>query len=63
MLEQRFGRDAARSLTLAMSASVDEIARFCQNEQIDAYFHKGGILTLARGAHQLPMIRRALCRI
>jgi hypothetical protein len=27
-----------------MNASVDEIARFCQDEQIDAYFHKGGIL-------------------
>jgi glycine/D-amino acid oxidase-like deaminating enzyme len=59
MLEQRFGRDAARSLMLAMNASVDEIARFCQDEQIDAYFHKGGILTLARGACQLPMIRKA----
>jgi glycine/D-amino acid oxidase-like deaminating enzyme len=57
MLEQRFGRDAARSLMLAMNASVDEIARFCQDEQIDAYFHKGGILTLARGAYQLPLIR------
>ena len=30
-----------------------------QDEQIDAYFHKGGILTLARGAHQLPLIREA----
>ena len=59
MLEQRFGRDAARSLMLAMNASVDEIARFCQDEQIDAYFHKGGILTLARGAYQLPLIREA----
>jgi glycine/D-amino acid oxidase-like deaminating enzyme len=59
MLEQRFGRDAARSLMLAMNASVDEIARFCQDEQIDAYFHKGGILTLARGAYQLPLIRKA----
>ena len=59
MLEQRFGRDAARFLMLAMNASVDEIARFCQDEQIDAYFHKGGILTLARGAYQLPLIREA----
>lgn len=59
MLEQRFGREAARSLMLAMNASVDEIARFCQDEQIDAYFHKGGILTLARGACQLPLIREA----
>jgi len=59
MLEQRFGRDAARSLMLAMNASVDEIARFCQDEQIDVSFHKGGILALARGAYQLPLIRKA----
>jgi glycine/D-amino acid oxidase-like deaminating enzyme len=59
MLEQRFGRDAAHSLMLAMNASVDEIARFCQDEEIDAHFHKGGILTLARGAFQLPLIREA----
>ena len=26
---------------------------------MDAHFHKGGILTLARGAHQLPLIRDA----
>jgi glycine/D-amino acid oxidase-like deaminating enzyme len=60
MLEHRYGRDAARSLMLAMNDSVDEVARVCQEESIDAQFHKGGILTLARGEHHLPMLRSAL---
>jgi len=59
MLEQRFGRNAARALMLAMNASVDEVARVGQEERIDAHFHKGGILSFARGAHQLPLIRAA----
>src|SRR5579864_716258 len=49
MLERRYGGERARALMLAMNDSVDEIARFCQREEIDAQFHKGGILTLARG--------------
>ena len=59
MLEHRYGRDAARALMLAMNDSVDEVARVCEEERIDAHFHKGGILTLARGEHQLPMLRSA----
>jgi len=59
MLERRYGRERARALMLAMNATVDEVSRVCQEESIDAHFHKGGILTLARGGHQLPMIRSA----
>jgi len=59
MLECRFGAAAARALLLAMYASVDEVGRICQEERIDAQFHKGGILSLARGAHQLPIIKAA----
>jgi glycine/D-amino acid oxidase-like deaminating enzyme len=58
-LEHRYGRDAARSLMLAMNDSVDEVARVCEAECIDAQFHKGGILTLARGEHHLPVLRSA----
>jgi glycine/D-amino acid oxidase-like deaminating enzyme len=36
---------------------VDEVGRVCNQEKIDARFHKGGVLTLARGRHQLPGIR------
>jgi glycine/D-amino acid oxidase-like deaminating enzyme len=57
MLEKRFGAKAARDLLLAMRASVEEIGRVCSEERIDARFHKGGILILARGKHQLPGIR------
>jgi len=31
----------------------------CEEEGIDAQFHKGGILTLARGEHRLPVLRSA----
>jgi len=57
MLKERYGRDAARALMVAMNGAVDESARVCEEEQIDAHFHKGGILTLARAEHHLPMIR------
>jgi glycine/D-amino acid oxidase-like deaminating enzyme len=56
MLERRFGAEAARHLLLATRASVDEVGRVCAAEAIDARFHKGGILSLARGQHQLPGI-------
>ncbi len=56
-LEKRFGAETARNLLLTMRASVDEVGRVCAEEKIDARFHKGGVLTLARGQHQLPGIR------
>jgi glycine/D-amino acid oxidase-like deaminating enzyme len=57
MLEHRYGVDSARALMLAMCGAVDEVARVCGEEGIDAQFHKGGILTLARCEHHLPMLR------
>ena len=56
-LEQRYGRERARALMLAMNGAVDEISRVCQQESIDAHFHKGGILTLARGEHHRPYLQ------
>jgi len=35
-LEQRFGRDAARALLLAMFETLGEVGRVCEEEQIDA---------------------------
>jgi glycine/D-amino acid oxidase-like deaminating enzyme len=58
-LENRFGPEPARNLLLAMRGAVDEVGRVCDEEEIDARFHKGGVLTLARGQHQLPGIRSA----
>lgn len=60
MLEHRFGRERARALMLAMNDAVEDVSRVCQQENIDAHFHKGGILTLARGEHHVPMLRAAL---
>jgi glycine/D-amino acid oxidase-like deaminating enzyme len=59
MLEERYGLEAARSLLLAMYGAVDEVGRVCEEEHIDAHFYKGGALSLARGAHQLPSIQSA----
>jgi glycine/D-amino acid oxidase-like deaminating enzyme len=57
VLKARFGTDAARQMALAMFHSVEEVGRICEEEQIDADFYRGGILSLARGKHQLPAIR------
>lgn len=32
----------------AMAATVDEVGAICANEEIDAHFHKGGTIVLAR---------------
>jgi glycine/D-amino acid oxidase-like deaminating enzyme len=57
VLQERFGAQAARHLLLAMFDAVDEVGRICAEETIAADFRKGGILSLARGAHQVPLIR------
>jgi len=59
VLEERYGAEATRSLLVAMYDSVGEVARICEEERIDAHFHKGGALSLARGEHQLPYVRAA----
>ena len=59
MLRQRYGLERARALMLAMNDSVDEVSQVCQLEGIDVHFHKGGILTLARGDHHVPMLSSA----
>ncbi len=57
VLQERFGAAATRDLLLAMFDSVDEVGRICGEEGIAADFHKGGILSLARGPHQIDRIR------
>ncbi|MGD0435598.1 MAG: FAD-dependent oxidoreductase [Bryobacteraceae bacterium] len=57
ILEQRYGAKAARSLLLAMFDSVREVGRACEEEHIDAQYHQGGYLSLARGAHQMAAVR------
>jgi len=59
LLEERYGAEAARNLLLAMFDAVDEVGRICEEEGIQAEYRRGGILSLARGAHQVPHIRAA----
>lgn len=60
MLERRYGTGAARLLMLAMKGAVEEVSRVCEKEEIEAHFHKGGVLTLARGEHHVPMLRSTM---
>jgi len=59
VLRDRYGADAARALQGEMYRAVDEVGRVAAEEGIDAQYHKGGALRLARGRHQLPAIKRS----
>ena len=50
-------RDRALALHAAMRASVDEVGRAAASEGIDAHFHKGGTVSLARSRAQLRSAR------
>lgn len=56
-LEHRYGIRAAHDLMVAMKCAVEDVGRVCEAEGIDAHFRKGGVLTLARGEHHVPMLR------
>jgi glycine/D-amino acid oxidase-like deaminating enzyme len=51
------GRDEALALHAAMRGSVDEVGRAAAAEGIDAHFHKGGTIALARSRAQLRSAR------
>lgn len=59
-LERRFGRQAAGQLSRAMVATVDEVGRVVQAEELLCDYEKGGALRLARGLHQVPLLQRTL---
>lgn len=52
-LVERFGRDTAKAIQLAMYDSVDDVGRVCELEGIDAHYLKSGVLNLARAPYQL----------
>lgn len=58
-LARRYGEDTARYVTGVMRDTVDEIGRVCHESFPDAEFAKGGLLRLARGAHERPVVEAA----
>jgi len=59
-LARLHGEDAARRIQQATYDAVDEVGRVTAAEGIDAGFHKGGELIVARGPHHIPAIEGAL---
>ncbi len=52
-----YGYEAARAITLALYDSIDRIGEVCRNEQIDAHYHEGGEMIVARAAWDLPKLQ------
>ncbi|HVM20510.1 MAG TPA: FAD-dependent oxidoreductase [Egibacteraceae bacterium] len=59
-LERRYGAATARYVTTTLRETVDEVGKVCATDVPGADFHKGGVLRLARGAHELPLVEQAL---
>ena len=55
-LARRTSPATARATYLAMRDAVDEVARVCADEAIAADVRRGGILRVARGAHEVPAL-------
>jgi len=58
-LRERFGRERARAVYLALYEAIDEVGRVTVAEGIEANYVKSGCLRIARGPHQLPAIHGA----
>ena len=59
-LARLHGEGAARRIQQATYDAVDEVGRVAATEGIDAGFHKGGELIVARGAHHVPALEASL---
>lgn len=59
-LARLHGADAARAMQQATYEAVDEVGRACAEAGIDAGFHKGGELILARGREGIPALEASL---
>ena len=55
-LARRFGADTARATDAAMRAAVDEVGAAADAAGIDAAWHKGGVLRVARGDHEVAAL-------
>jgi glycine/D-amino acid oxidase-like deaminating enzyme len=59
-LERLHGFDAARRMQQATYDAVDEVGRACAEEGIDAGFHKGGEILVARGPQGVPSLEEGM---
>ena len=59
-LARLHGEDAARRIQQATYDAVDEVGRVAAAESLEAGFHKGGELIVARGPHHVPAIEASL---
>jgi glycine/D-amino acid oxidase-like deaminating enzyme len=59
-LQRLHGTDAARAMQQATYDAVDEVGLATAEAGIDAGFHKGGELIVARGPHGVPSLEAAL---
>jgi glycine/D-amino acid oxidase-like deaminating enzyme len=55
-LARRTSPAVARATVQAMRATVSEVADVCAREGIDAGIRRGGILRIARGDHEVPVL-------
>jgi glycine/D-amino acid oxidase-like deaminating enzyme len=56
-LVRRTSPATARATIIAMRDTVEEVVRVCDREGIDAQVRRGGVLRVARGAHEAPALR------
>ena len=59
-LARLHGEDAARRMQQATYDAVDEVGRVCAEAGIDAGFHKGGEIIVARGPQGVPSLEESL---
>jgi glycine/D-amino acid oxidase-like deaminating enzyme len=57
-LARRTSPATVRLVTEAMRATLDEVAAACEADGIDAQLRRGGILRVARGRHEAPLLAR-----
>ncbi|MGB6771562.1 MAG: FAD-binding oxidoreductase [Candidatus Dormiibacterota bacterium] len=60
LLSSRFGRDRALALHRALLATPGEVERSLGEEGIEADFSRSGVLKVARGRYQLPLLKAEL---
>jgi glycine/D-amino acid oxidase-like deaminating enzyme len=60
LLTARFGKEPTMALQRALSETVEEVGRSLKAEGVDAAFDRAGVLLLARGAYQVPLLHEHL---